>query len=55
MVRPEFDTIHHMNTVGIMIWITISLWSTGKEVIMDRGLCVPNVILVTSKKRVYGS
>ena len=54
MVRPEFDTSHHMNIVGTMIWMTISIRGTGKEVIMDRDFYVPKLILVTRNRKVYG-
>ena len=38
--RSEFETITNMKTSGIMFRLTRALWSTGKAVIMDIGLCV---------------
>ena len=55
MVVPEFDTSHHMNTVGIMIWLTRSLCISGKEVTTERSFYVLDVILVIRRRRVYGS
>ena len=55
MVVPKFNTSHHTNTVGIMIWLTRSLWSNVNEVIMDRGLFIPKVLLEMRKRRFYGS
>ena len=37
MGKPEFETSPNMKTVGIMVRLSIALWSTGKVVIIDRG------------------
>ena len=39
MGRPQFDTIPNVKMVGIVLQLTKSIWSTGKAVIMDSGLC----------------
>ena len=45
MGSPQFETRHNMKTVGLMLQITRSLWSTGKAVIMDSGFFVLKVLL----------
>ena len=55
MGGPEFDTSSNMKMVGLMIWLTRALWSTGNAVIMDSCFCVFRGILETRKRRVYGS
>ena len=55
MGRPDFETIIHMNFVGLMFELTRYIFSTGKEVIINRGLCVLRGILRMSKRGVYES
>ena len=40
MGRPELKISSHMKTIGFMLQLTRSVWSTGKAVIMDSDLCV---------------
>ena len=55
MGRPQLKRSPYMKTVGLMLQLTILIYSTGKAVILDSGLCVLKVILEVSKKRFYGS
>ena len=55
MGRPDFEKNPNTKTVGIMIWPMIALWSTGKVVVMDSGLCVLKWILEVRNRGVYGS
>ena len=45
----------NMKTVGLIIWLTIVIWNTGKSVVMDSGLCVLKGLLETRKRGVSGS
>ena len=40
MGRPKFDTSHNMQTLGLMLQKTRSLWSTGKAAIIKISFCV---------------
>ena len=44
-----------MKMVGLMLRLTIALWSTGKAVITDSGFCVLKGISGIRKRGVYGS
>ena len=45
MGRPEFETSTNMNTVELMLQLTIVLWGTGMEVKMDSVFCFLKRIL----------
>ena len=55
MGRPEFKKIPSMNIVGLMVLITISIWSTGKSVIMYSVLCFLKGLPEVRKRGFYGS
>ena len=55
MGRSQFETSPNMKTFGLMLQLTRSMWSTGKAVVMDVGLCVLKGLLEMSKRVVYGS
>ena len=50
MVRPEFKIISNMKTVVLMIRLPVSIWSTGKAVILDNDLCVLKGLLENRKR-----
>ena len=52
MVGTKINTSPHMNTVVIVLWVTRSFWSTGKEVITDMGFCIPKVLFVNEEDEV---
>ena len=54
MGRPEFETSPNMNTVGIILRLTIALYITGNAVIMYSSYCVLKGISETRKRVVYG-
>ena len=51
----ELNKILNMKMVGLMIRLNRAPFITGKEVIMDRGLCFLKGLLETRKRRVRGS
>ena len=53
MGRPQFETSPKMNIVGLIIRLTIALWSTGKSVVMDRGFCVIKGLFEMRKRGHY--
>ena len=53
--RPEFVTSLNMNTVGLMLWLTRELRSTGNAVIMDIGFYVLKVWLEMRRRGLYES
>ena len=53
MGGADFNTSTNMQTFGIIIWLTRLLWSTGKAVIMDSGLCAIKGLLEMSNRGVY--
>ena len=55
MVRPEFNTSPNMNRFGIILRITIALWSTGKAVITNISFFFLKSIFQIRKKVDYGS
>ena len=55
MGRLEFESSPNMKTVGLVLWLTRILWSTGKAVIMDSGFCVLKRLLKMRKRGGYGS
>ena len=55
MGRPEFETTPNMNTVRLMLQLTIVLWGTGTAVIMDSVFCVLKRKLEMNKRGFYGS
>ena len=53
MVRPEFNTSTNIYTVGLMLWMTIDLWSKEKAVMLYRYFCVIKLMLEMSNRGVY--
>ena len=54
MGGPDFETSTNINTVGIILQLTIDLWITGKEVIMGISFYIFKRILEMSNRVVYG-
>ena len=54
MGRPKFYSSPNMKTVGLFIWLNISLWSTGKVVIIYSSFCVLKWLSQMSNRGVYG-
>ena len=55
MGRPQLKTIPNIYKVGLVLQLTRSLWSTGKELIRDRGFYVLKGPLQIRKRGAYGS
>ena len=52
---PKFETIPNVKTFGLIIRLTRVLWSAGKSVVLDIGVCVLKGLLEEKKRGVYGS
>ena len=55
MGRPQSETSPNMKTVGLMIWLMRSLWSTWKAVVTDSSFCALKGLSVMRKMVVYRS
>ena len=55
MWRPQLGTSTNMKNVGIMLLLTRDMWSNGKAVIMNSGLCVLKGLVVMRSMVVCGS
>ena len=55
MGRQNLESSTNMNIVGLMFRLTVSIWSTGKAVIMDISFCVLKGLLGMRKRGVYGN
>ena len=50
MGRPDFEKIHNIKTVVLVLQLTRLLCSTGKSVIIDDGFFVLKILLEMRKK-----